>query len=60
MILFVNNRLVECPRLKKAISALYDGYLMKKSPPFVFGKLELPPKTVDVNAHPKKNKSFFK
>ena len=54
-ILFVNNRLVECPRLKKAIGGLYEGFLLKKAHPFVFGMFEVPGEAIDVNVHPTKN-----
>lgn len=54
-ILFVNNRLVECTRLKKAIGSLYEGFLLKKAHPFVFGMLEVPGEAIDVNVHPTKN-----
>eukprot|EP00662_Eupelagonemidae_sp_cell21_P030597 gene30597-16587_t len=49
LVVFVNGRLVEH-------DGLYGSLLPKKSHPFVYVDLRLPPETVDVNAHPSKEK----
>lgn len=53
-ILFINQRLVDCPSLKKACEYVYSLYLPKHTHPFVYLSLELPPHTIDVNVHPTK------
>lgn len=53
-ILFINQRLVECPSLKRACEYVYSLYLPKHTHPFVYLSLELPPHDMDVNVHPTK------
>lgn len=53
-ILFINQRLVDCPSLKKACEYVYSLYLPKHTHPFVYLSLELLPQTIDVNVHPTK------
>jgi DNA mismatch repair protein MLH1 len=52
LILFCNNRLVECPAIKRAIDDVYSEFASAK--PFVYLALEIPPEQVDVNVHPSK------
>ena len=52
--LYVNNRMVKCPIIQKAIDVAYRNTLPKGKYPFVVLKLELPPTDVDVNVHPTK------
>ena len=52
--LYVNNRMVKCPVIQKAIDVAYRNTLPKGKYPFVVLKLELPPADVDVNVHPTK------
>ena len=42
-LLFINNRLVECSALKRAINMVYNAYLPKGSHPFVYMTLEINP-----------------
>eukprot|EP01125_Pyxidicula_operculata_P012788 TRINITY_DN4209_c0_g1_i1.p1 TRINITY_DN4209_c0_g1~~TRINITY_DN4209_c0_g1_i1.p1 ORF type:complete len:399 (+),score=95.10 TRINITY_DN4209_c0_g1_i1:27-1199(+) len=58
-ILFINNRLVDCKVLKKALELVYAPYLPKGNHPFIYLSLSLDPTTVDVNVHPTKNEVRF-
>jgi DNA mismatch repair protein MutL len=49
LILFINNRLVECASLKKRVETLYSN-----GKHLVFLAIEVPPQQVDVNIHPTK------
>ncbi|KAL1533855.1 DNA mismatch repair protein [Salvia divinorum] len=54
MVLFINDRLVECGALKRAIEIVYAATLPKASKPFIYMSIKLPPEHVDVNVHPTK------
>ncbi|XP_072981652.1 DNA mismatch repair protein MLH1 isoform X1 [Typha angustifolia] len=54
MILFINDRLVECTALKRAIEVVYAATLPKASKPFIYMSINLPSEHVDVNIHPTK------
>nr|XP_043616694.1 DNA mismatch repair protein MLH1 isoform X2 [Erigeron canadensis] len=54
MVLFINERLVECTALKRAIEIVYAATLPKASKPFIYMSITLPPEHVDVNVHPTK------
>ncbi|XP_076903537.1 DNA mismatch repair protein MLH1-like, partial [Bidens hawaiensis] len=54
MVLFINERLVECTALKRAIEIVYGVTLPKASKPFIYMSINLPPEHVDVNVHPTK------
>ncbi|GAX18029.1 DNA mismatch repair protein MLH1 [Fistulifera solaris] len=49
LILFINNRLVECAPLKKRLEELYSN-----GKHLIFLAIEVPPQQVDVNIHPTK------
>ena len=59
LILFINNRLVDCSVLKHAIENLYAQYLPKHTHPFIYLSLSLVPQNVDVNVHPTKHEVRF-
>eukprot|EP00898_Chlorokybus_atmophyticus_P001568 jgi/Chlat1/2411/Chrsp17S02666 len=58
-ILFINERLVECTPLKRALEAGYATVLPKASKPFIFLSVKLPASDVDVNMHPTKKQVSF-
>merc|ERR1719219_2725878 len=58
-LLFINNRLVDCSTLKKAIEEVYASYLPKGSSPFAYMSLKIAPQNLDVNVHPTKHEVFF-
>ncbi|GBG72174.1 hypothetical protein CBR_g11107 [Chara braunii] len=59
LILFINERLVECSALKKACEAVYAAILPKASKPFLYMSILMPPEDVDVNVHPTKREVSF-
>ncbi|XP_028801610.1 DNA mismatch repair protein MLH1 [Neltuma alba] len=54
MVLFINDRLVECSAFKRAIEVVYSATLPKASKPFIYMTIVVPPENVDVNVHPTK------
>ncbi|CAO1943126.1 unnamed protein product [Urochloa humidicola] len=54
MILFINDRLVDCTSLKRAIEFVYSATLPQASKPFIYMSINLPSEHVDVNIHPTK------
>ncbi|CED84675.1 DNA mismatch repair protein-MLH1 family [Phaffia rhodozyma] len=58
-LVFINHRLVDCPRLKKAVEALYSVILPKGTYPWVYIDLLIKPENVDVNVHPTKSEVHF-
>ncbi|KAF8962298.1 DNA mismatch repair protein MutL [Flammula alnicola] len=58
-LLFINHRLVESLRMKKAFEAVYTNILPKGSSPFVYLSLQIDPRSVDVNVHPTKREVHF-
>ena len=58
-ILFINGRFVDCPRLKRTVSAFYSEILFTNTHPFVYLSLTLPSENVDVNVHPTKKQVIF-
>ncbi|GJE86641.1 DNA mismatch repair protein MutL [Phanerochaete sordida] len=58
-LLFINHRLVESPRIKKALETIYTGILPKGASPFVYLSLQIDPRSVDVNVHPTKREVHF-
>ena len=58
-ILFINNRLVDCTPVKKAIDGVYASLLPKGSHAWVYLALQIDPPNVDVNVHPTKSEVRF-
>ncbi|ODN92837.1 DNA mismatch repair protein MLH1 [Cryptococcus wingfieldii CBS 7118] len=58
-LLFINNRLVESSKIKKALESLYTAYLPKGSTPFIYLALSIDPAKIDVNIHPTKSEVSF-
>lgn len=57
---FVNNRVVKCPVILKAIDTAYKNMLPSGKYPFVCINLNIPPNDVDVNVHPTKKEVRYK
>ncbi|XP_067929049.1 DNA mismatch repair protein Mlh1-like [Watersipora subatra] len=58
-LLFINERLVECSQLYKAIDTVYSTYLPKGSSPFLYLSLQIASQNIDVNVHPTKYEVHF-
>mmetsp|Transcript_35630 Transcript_35630/g.65287 ORF Transcript_35630/g.65287 Transcript_35630/m.65287 type:complete len:796 (+) Transcript_35630:75-2462(+) len=59
LILFINNRLVECASLRRAVEAVYAPVLPRHQHSWVYLNLELDAATIDVNVHPTKMEVQF-
>lgn len=57
---FVNNRVVKCPVILKAIDTAYKNMLPNGKYPFVCINLQIPTNDVDVNVHPTKKEVRYK
>jgi len=56
---FVNNRFIKSPYLNHAISAAFEGVLQPGKQPSYFLKLDVDPKSIDINIHPTKTEIKF-
>lgn len=57
---FVNNRVVKCPVILKAVDTAYKNMLPAGRYPFVCINLSIPANDVDVNVHPTKKEVRYK
>lgn len=60
MYIFVNNRVVKCPVVIKAVDTAYKNMLPAGKYPFVCINLTIPAHDVDVNVHPTKREVRYK
>lgn len=58
-ILFINERLVDCQPIKKAVHGVYNLYMPKSTNYFVYMNLVMDPNNLDVNIHPTKHEVRF-
>lgn len=59
-IFFINNRLVGCDLLRRALQQVYSAFLPKGAVfPFIYCALRIDPANVDVNVHPTKREVGF-
>ncbi|OWT39120.1 DNA mismatch repair protein MLH1 [Cryptococcus neoformans Bt1] len=58
-LLFINNRLVNSNKLKKAVEGHYTSYLPKGASPWAYLSLQIDPAKIDVNVHPTKSEVRF-
>nr|ODN86354.1 DNA mismatch repair protein MLH1 [Cryptococcus depauperatus CBS 7841] len=58
-LLFINNRLVDSNKIRKAIELHYTAYLPKGASPWVYLSLDIDPAKIDVNVHPTKSQVHF-
>lgn len=57
---FVNDRIVKCPILMKAIDTAYKNMMPNGRYPFVVINIDINPAEIDVNAHPTKREIRYK
>ncbi|EPY20927.1 DNA mismatch repair protein MLH1 [Angomonas deanei] len=53
--LFINNRLVESPSIRRTLDAVYASALTGGNRPFTVLRIAVPPDRLDVNIHPTKS-----
>lgn len=58
-ILFINERLVDCQPIRKALQGVYNLYMPKNCNYFVYMNLKMNPTNLDVNIHPTKHEVRF-
>ncbi|KAJ1024576.1 hypothetical protein NDA13_004506 [Ustilago tritici] len=59
LLCFINNRLVDCPLLKRSIEAVYATLLPKGGHAWIYLAITINPANVDVNVHPTKKEVHF-
>lgn len=58
-VLFINERLVDCQPIRKAVHSVYTLYMPKNTNYFVYMNLVMNPNNLDVNIHPTKHEVRF-
>ncbi|CCC69671.1 hypothetical protein NCAS_0D00900 [Naumovozyma castellii] len=56
---FINNRLITCEPLKRALRNTYSNFMTKGNKPFIYLSILIHPNAVDVNVHPTKREVRF-
>lgn len=56
---FINDRLVDCPALRRTLEALYAPLLPRGGHPWMYVSLTIAPEALDVNVHPSKQTVHF-
>lgn len=58
-VFFINNRLVSCDPLRRALNSVLQVFLPKGNYPFIYLSLRIKPENLDVNVHPTKKEVRF-
>lgn len=58
-VFFINNRLVSCEPLRRALNVVFQIFLPRGNYPFLYLSLDLVPENLDVNMHPTKREVRF-
>lgn len=57
---FINNRVVKCPIILKAVDTVYKNKIAHGKYPFAVINFKIPPSEIDINVHPQKREVRYK